>query len=92
MTVDLSSPPASILDVTAEIIRFRDAGGTVHELTLVDAARADIPEVVGYRGLDAAPWWVRIGEVGFEFDSADAAYDQLLDPLGDHGWDTLDTT
>ena len=81
--------------ITADQIEYVDETGESSVLQLPPADGTPASHYVGFRWLDEAPWAVRIeGEehVQFTFESYEAAYDLLLNPLGEAGRDTLDCT
>ena len=81
MNVEIAPQASSIVAVTAEAVVYRSADGALEQVWLAEAEDAGCPEHVGHRSLLKPPYWVRIGPVQFEFESAQAAYTHLLEPL-----------
>jgi hypothetical protein len=92
---------ARIVEVSADRIVYTDDTGDRRELALTDAAArfaerhpwaAGTP-YVAYRNLAGPPFQVTLPArplLTFDFESAEAAYEQLVDPLRTGGWRTLD--
>ena len=83
------------LRIASDQIEYVDASGETLVLQLPPTDGSPDTLYVGFRWLDKAPWTVRIQgdkDIAFAFESYEAAYELLLNPLGEAGRDTLDCT
>ena len=80
MTVRIAPAQGSIVEVTGEAVRYVDGDGNPGTVEL-QSLRPETPKYVGYHDLKGTPYWVRLGDTRFEFETTRAAYEELVDPL-----------
>ncbi len=95
MVVQIGPGGGQILSISPKGIEFIDETGKEHFIDLTKSysiAKRTTSDYIGWRKLDEPPWWVEIRKVRFVFPSYEAAYEELLDSMMEHGWTTMDIT